>query len=261
MKRLAIANSKGGSGKTTTAVNLAAGLAELLAGRVLLIDLDPAARASKWLANEADPDGRLYDVLADGGDLAELAQPVEMKTGPGFDLIRSSGHLMRAERELIAEPGGAMALAELMRKLPRRRWSVAVFDQPGSASFCQTLGLTAATDILIPIEGAADLEDLPGLKTIIGKVRDRLNRRLRVSAVVQVRCDLRTNLHRDLRHLLAADSMLGSVLSDVIIRANVRLREAPSHGATIFDYDRCSTGAKDYATLAADVAERLELKR
>lgn len=255
MRRIAVCNSKGGSGKTTTAVHLAAGLADLLGGRrVLLVDLDPAARASKWIA---EPDGgELYQTLVDGGELAPLVRSTDT---PGLDVLPSSLHLQRAEQTLVLEPGGAKCLAEGFRGLPRRRWAAAVFDLPGSSSFLSTVGLAAASDVLLTIEGAIDLDELPDLKRTLALVRRRLNHRLELSGVLMVRCDLRTRLHHDLRGYLERDPVLAPVLLEALIRADTRMREAPSNRQTIFHYAPTCNAAADYRQLAAEYGARLEI--
>ncbi len=258
MRRIAVFSSKGGSAKTTTAVHLAAGLAQLSA-RALLVDLDPAARASRWIGK---PDGgEFYTALealaqGDGGKLAPL---VRETATPGLDLLPSSLHLRQVEQQLGSVPGAAKCLAEGFHGLPRRRWDVIVLDLAGANSFLSTVGLAAADAVVVPIEGAVDLDDLPDLKRTVELVRRRLNPRLSIEGVLLVRADRRTRLHRDLRAYLESDPALSSVLLSTVIRADVRMREAPSTGQTIFSYAPRSGSAADYRQLAAELGRRLEI--
>ncbi|MEM1179846.1 MAG: ParA family protein [Acidobacteriota bacterium] len=259
MRRIAITNLKGGVGKTTTAVNLAAGLARRLAERgerILLIDLDPQteASASSWLG--APEGSRLFlEVLQDGGELFDLVWPTGV---PGLDLVPGHPSLARAEAMLAGEPGSETVLGLRVRALPPR-WTVAIIDTPPAQGWLMHSALTAASDVLVAVEsGAMALGSLVGLDRVIRRVRDRLNPELSLFGVLQCRADTRTRLHREVDELLR--SQFGDEAFRAVIRSDVRLLEAPGHRRDIFDYAPSSRAAADFTALCREVAERLELE-
>lgn len=259
MRTLAITNLKGGVGKTTTAVNLAAGLARRLAPRgerVLLLDLDPQidASATSWLRGE-DPGWAILEVLAGDGDLTQLVRETAVD---GLDLIPGSESLARAEVTLADEPGSELVLRDLVRDLPER-WQVLLIDLPPTPGWIIYSALAAATDVLLAIEsGAMALGSLRGLDRVVKKVRKRLNPELEIFGALQCRADTRTLLHREVDELLRRQ--FGEVALDTIIRSDVKLLEAPGHCQDIFTYAPRSRAAEDYASLADEVGQRLGLE-
>lgn len=258
MRRLAVTNLKGGVGKTTTAVNLAAGLARRLAERgerVLLIDLDPQteASASSWLG--APEGSRMFlEVLQDEGELYDLVWPTAI---PGLDLVPGHPSLARAEAMLAGEPGSETVLGRRVRALPPR-WTLAIFDTPPAQGWLMHSALTAATDVLVAIEsGAMAIGSLVGLDRVIRMVRDRLNPELSLFGVLQCRADTRTRLYREVDELLR--DQFGDDALQTIIRSDVRLLEAPGHRRDIFDYAPSSRAAADFRALTDEVAGRLGL--
>lgn len=259
MRIIAITNLKGGVGKTTTAVNLAAGLARKLeprGERVLLIDLDSQieASASSWLGVKEH--GRKFlDVLEGSGDLADLVRETSVA---GLDLIPGSESLAKAEVSLANEPGSQSVLRGHVRKLPED-WAVALIDMPPAQGFLMYSGLAAATDVLLAIEsGAMALGSLMGLHRIVNLVRERLNPELTLFGALQCRADVRTRLYREVDELLHKqfpDEALAT-----IIRSDVKLLEAPGHCRDIFSYAPGSRAAEDFESLAEEVGGRLALE-
>lgn len=259
MRIIAITNLKGGVGKTTTAVNLAAGLArrlEPLGQRVLLIDLDSQieASASSWLG--LPQRGRDFlDVLEGSGELLKLVRETEV---PGLDLIPGSVSLAKAEVSLAGEPGAQSVLRSHVRQLPEL-WSVTLIDMPPTQGFLMYSGLAAATDVLLAIEsGAMALGSLVGLHRVVKLVRERLNPELRLFAALQGRADVRTRLYREVDELLK--KQFPDEALSTIIRSDVKLLEAPGHQQDIFTYAPNSRAAEDYAALAQEVGLKLGLE-
>jgi chromosome partitioning protein len=246
MRTLATVNHKGGSGKTTTAVNLSAALAET-GRRVLLIDLDPQASASHWLGVHHEERG-LLDSLIGGSRLADAARATAT---PGLDIVPSSAWLLGAERAL-AELGAAEGrLRALIAALPHR-WAYVVVDCPPALGVLTANALAGVGELLVPVEAhVMALEGLAQLLRSVELVRERLNPRLRVGGVVACRVDART---RHCGEVVAElRSRLGAVVHETVIRENVRLAECPSFGQPITRYDPRSAGAADYRALAREV--------
>ena len=248
---LALANQKGGVGKTTTAVNLAAALAT--AGRrVLVVDLDPQGNASTGLGVEpAKRTVTTYDVVL--GD-EPLGRAVLATAVPGLDLVPSTVDLSGAEVELAGDPRRALVLRDRLAGLDPAYDHVFV-DCPPSLGVLTLNGLAAADGVLVPLQCEFfALEGLSLLVRTIEQVRKRFNPRLRIHGVVLTMYDQRNNLS----HQVAEDvrAFLGPRVFETVIPRNVRLSEAPSFGQPVTLYDPACAGARAHVELAAEFLRR-----
>lgn len=250
MRTVAITNQKGGAGKTTTAVNLGAALAER-GRRVLIVDLDPQASATRWLGG--DPESlRLAAVFTDGKPLAGAVSPTAVV---GLDLASGSVALSGLERALAATIGAEQILREAVEALDDDAWDFVLMDCPPSLGLASVSALIACREVLVPVGARVmELQGLAGLLETIDKVRDRYNPRLVVSAVLACQVDHRTRLGNDVVDVLR--KRLGETVLDTVVRENVRLAEAPSHTQPITAYDSHSAGAEDYRAVAAEFEAR-----
>lgn len=250
---IAVANQKGGVGKTTTAVNLSACLAELGA-RVLLIDIDPQGNATSGLGiDRKKVSASVYDVLID--DVSPLEAMVETKV-PGLSLVAATIDLAGAEIELVPRISREQRLKKGLHAV-RDHFDFILMDCPPSLGLLTINALTAADSILIPIQCEYyALEGLTQLMDTFKLVREALNPTLEVEGVLLTMFDGRTNLS-----IQVADDVKryfkGKVYRSVITR-NVRLSEAPSHGVPITMYDARSKGAEAYMDLAKEVMEHVQ---
>ena len=251
VKISACANQKGGVGKTTTVVNLAAYLA-LSGRRTLVIDLDPQSNATSGLGMDRSG-GRpsIYEALIESTPLADVIEPSAID---GLDVARSSTALAGAEVELVGVPHRERRLAASLAGVADI-YDRVLIDCPPSLGLLTINALTAADGVMIPIQTEYyALEGMSQLLTTIRRVRDSLNPRLEVEGVVLTMVDGRTKLSLQVagevrRHLD------GKVFQTVVPRS-VRLSEAPSHGVPIHLYDPASRGAHAYRSLATEVVAR-----
>lgn len=250
MRTVAVTNQKGGSGKTTTAVNLAAAIGER-GKRVLVVDLDPQASASAWLGVRDGGKG-LFEVLTDNGNLLDLVRKTDAE---GVDLAPSSPWLMGVEKALAGEVGAETILRRRVGRLPGDRWDFVLFDCPPSLGLLAVSALVAAGEVLVPVEAhVMALAGLASLLQTVERVRDRLNPELAVSAILACRVDARTNLSKDVVDRLR--ERFGDLVLKAVVRENVRLAEAPSFGKPITAYDPRSAGAEDYREVAGEILKR-----
>jgi chromosome partitioning protein len=247
MRTIAIANHKGGSGKTTTAVNLAAALAELNR-RVLLLDLDPQASASRWLGANNGAAGAA-DLL---GASAELVAVVTPTAWAGLELVPASAALAGTERLLAREVGAETILRRRFERAPTNAWDYLLIDCPPAPGLLTLNALAAASELLLPVEThVMGLQGVAQLMDTLALVRDRLNPRLELTGIVACRVDARTRHAQDVVNELCA--RFGGLVYASRIRESVRLAEAPSFGQPILQYDGRSAGAIDYRSLAREV--------
>ncbi len=250
-RAIAIANQKGGVGKTTTAVNLGAGLA--LAGRrTLLLDLDPQANSTRALGYERDASRRtIYDCLIEGVPLEEVFLDTDLEN---LVLCPSENELTGAEVELVDLPRREFRLRDLLAAV-EDRFDFVLMDCPPSLGFLTVNALTAADSVIIPIQCEyLALEGVTQLIETLRRVKRALNPRLQVEGVLLTMYDERTNLSKQVAQEVM-QFFKGAVYSTVIPR-NIRLGEAPSFGKPIFLYDSRSKGAHAYLDLAKEILGR-----
>lgn len=246
IRLIAIINQKGGSGKTTTTVNLAAALAEQ--GRpVLVLDLDPQASASSWLGVKDGGRG-LLDVLTNRSPLAELVQST---SADGVDIIPSSSWLVGAEKALAGEVGAEAILRQRLGAL-KGPWQYMLIDCPPALGLLTVNALAAAREVLVPVESHfMALGGLAHMLDTLEIVKERLNSEITLAGIVACRVDLRTRHAQEVVEQLRG--RFGPLVYNTLIRENIRLAECPSFGQPITRYDSACNGAEDYRRLATEV--------
>jgi chromosome partitioning protein len=253
--RIAVANQKGGVGKTTTAINLATALAAT-GWRVLLIDLDPQGNASTGLGiGHALRDRSSYDLLTGGATLDEAVVPTKV---PRLDLVPATVDLSGAEIELVALEERTHRLDNALDSASRS-WDVCLIDCPPSLGLLTINALVAAQSILVPLQTEFfALEGLSQLLQTIERIRARFNPELSILGVALTMFDRRNNLSSQVADDVRA--CLGKVVFDTVIPRNVRLSEAPSHGIPALIYDHRCPGSEAYIALARELIGRLPKK-
>ena len=247
---IAVANQKGGVGKTTTSVNLAAGLAQS-GRRVLLVDLDPQGNATMGSGvNKSKLSRTVYHVLLGLGDAANIRVRVES----GYDLVPANRELAGAEVELVDLPNREGRLRAALERIAGD-YDFILIDCPPSLSLLTLNGLCAADSVLIPMQCEYyALEGLSDLVQTIKKVRAHLNPRLEIEGLLRTMYDPRNTLALNVAAEL--ERHFGDRLYRTVIPRNVRLAEAPSHGIPALHLDRTSKGALAYLALAGEMLRR-----
>ena len=253
---LAISNQKGGVGKTTTTINLAAALSKR-GKSTLVIDLDPQGNASSGLGYpRSTVTMGTYDVLLGFRDLDSVRMPTGLD---GLEVVPANRELVGAEIELIAEEGREKKLRRVLQPI-RDRYEFILIDCPPSLGLLTVNALVAADGVLVPLQAEYyAMEGLGELIRSITAVRRTLNPDLERSGVVLTMYDSRNNLAREVER--QAREILGDEILTTTIPRNVRLGEAPSHGKSIVEYDPRSTGALAYLALADELVARAERRR
>jgi chromosome partitioning protein len=245
---IAIANQKGGVGKTTTAINLSASLA-LSEQRTLLIDCDPQGNTTAGIGFPKDPGRRtLYNALILGEPLDKIILKTQID---GLELIPADKNLVGAEVELVAAENREYQLKRVLGQV-KDAYSYVILDCPPALGLLTLNALTAADSVLVPIQCEyLALEGVSELLDTLMRIRRTLNPNLAIEGIVLTMYDERTTLSKQVASDLR--SFFGSQVFESVIPRNVRLAEAPSHGKPIHFYDIHSRGAEAYTNLAKEV--------
>lgn len=255
---VAVANQKGGVGKTTTAINVATGLAAI-GWRVLLVDLDPQGNASTGLGiAQSDRQSSSYDLLT---GQAELHECVISTRVPRLDVVPATVDLSGAEIELVELDHRTHRLRNALEGHHASRWDICLIDCPPSLGLLTINAMVAADSLLVPLQCEFfALEGLSQLLQTIERIRARFNPDLSILGVALTMYDRRNNLTEQVAQDVRA--CLGDVVFDTVIPRNVRLSEAPSHGVPALIYDHRCPGSEAYMALARELLARLpNLKR
>lgn len=248
-KIFAVFNQKGGVGKTTTTINLCAGVARF-SKRVLLLDMDPQGNATSGLGLEREEHKTFYDVVAENVPLEETLVNLDK----GFDILPANANLVGLEVLLAQQDLWETKLKDSLSDVAES-YDYAIIDCPPSLGFLSLMALVAAEGVIIPIQCEYyALEGVSQLFKTVELVRESYNPELRIEGVVMTMFDSRNNLANQVVEEVAG--FFEDKLYKTLIPRNVRLAEAPSFGKSIFHYDKQSKGAKAYQNLAQEFLRR-----
>ena len=249
-KVLAIANQKGGVGKTTTSVNLAASLT-VTRKNVLLIDLDPQGNATTGSGiDKASLSLSIYDLLSKDESIEEVL----LRPEAGYDLLPANGDLVASEVELMACDDREARLRSIV-DVVRSNYDFIVIDCPPSLNMLTINALVAADGVVIPMQCEYyALEGLSALMDTISAIRDRLNPSLKIEGILRTMYDPRSKLTSEVNGQLF--NYFGDAVYRTVVPRNVRLAEAPSYGKPVIKYDKQSRGAIAYLALAGELLRR-----
>lgn len=248
---LAVANQKGGVGKTTTVINLGASIA-VHDKDVLIIDMDPQANATSGIGCKEAEENGIHDYLSGEASFEDCLWKTELE---GLHIIRGSRHLAGTEIELAVEEDREHFLARALAESDLSRYDYILIDCPPSLGLLTVNALVAAHGVLLTVQSEYyALEGLSHLLDTIKRIRAHWNTGLSVFGVILTMYDKRLKLSREVEE--EADSHLGKLLFKTRIPRNVRLSEAPSYGMPVILYDAYSSGAKSYMSLAREVMSK-----
>ena len=253
MIRVAVANQKGGVGKTTTAINLATALAAI-GWKVLLIDLDPQGNASTGLGvGHSSRERSSYDVLIGRATVQEATVATRV---PRLDLLPATMDLSGAEIELVALDDRARRLERALDAVSVGRWDICLIDCPPSLGLLTVNAMVAARQLLVPLQSEFfALEGLSQLLQTVERIRLAFNPELQILGIALTMFDRRNKLSQQVAEDVRA--CLGRTVFDTVVPRNVRLSEAPSHGLPALIYDLRCPGSEAYVSLARELIARL----
>jgi chromosome partitioning protein len=253
MIRVAVANQKGGVGKTTTAINLATALAAI-GWKVLLIDLDPQGNASTGLGvGHSSRERSSYDVLIGRATVQEATVTTRV---PRLDLLPATMDLSGAEIELVALDDRARRLERALDAVSVGRWDICLIDCPPSLGLLTVNAMVAARQLLVPLQSEFfALEGLSQLLQTVERIRLAFNPELQILGIALTMFDRRNKLSQQVAEDVRA--CLGRTVFDTVVPRNVRLSEAPSHGLPALIYDLRCPGSEAYVSLARELIARL----